>query len=114
MTRHIEDGFTSKCNYEQAVEIATLAVAIETEFTQGLSITHVPTGWEAIELLTILRFDLLLLSADVPDMSPWELADKVRHFWPWQRWALVAPNATDADFRLAGERGASGVFTRLS
>lgn len=72
------------------------------------------TGCEAIELLKVLRFDLLLVANGLPDMSVWSFAETVRHHWPWQRWAMLAPGASTTEVRLAGERGAVGVFDELS
>jgi CheY-like chemotaxis protein len=94
--------------------ISALCVALIEEPPIGVHLTSVDTGAKAIELLRILRFDLVLLSASVPDMSPWQLAAQIRRFWPWQRWALVAPEAADADIRRAGELGAVAVLDHVS
>jgi len=91
-----------------------LAVALQPlEPSMGFSISYASTGREAFELLKVLRFDLLVVSPDLPDMSVWTLVETVKQFWPWQRWALVAPQASDEMVKLAGEQGAIGVFSKF-
>jgi len=79
----------------------------------GFSISYASSGREAFELLRVLRFDLLVVSPDLPDMSVWTLVESVKQFWPWQRWALVAPQAADEIVKRAGEQGAIGVFSKF-
>jgi hypothetical protein len=57
-----------------------------------------------------MSFDLILISRDVFDVGPWELAEQIRKFWPWQRWALLATTPTPEETRMAGELGAIGIF----
>src|ERR1700722_19293323 len=40
--------------------------------------SHVESGREALGMLKLLRFHLLLASLDVPDMRPWELFQRAR------------------------------------
>jgi hypothetical protein len=74
------------------------------------NLTYAATGCEAVELLRVMAFDIVLVSRDVFDMGPWDLAESIRKFWPWQRWALLAQNPTPEEVRLAGELGAMGIF----
>jgi hypothetical protein len=74
------------------------------------NLTYAATGYEAVELLRVMSFDMVLISRDVFDMGPWDLAESIRKFWPWQRWALLAPSASAEEVRSAGELGAIGVF----
>jgi hypothetical protein len=74
------------------------------------NLTYAATGYEAIELLRVMSFDIVLISRDVFDMGPWDLAESIRKYWPWQRWALLAPSATPDEVRQAGELSAMGVF----
>jgi hypothetical protein len=72
-------------------------------------VIQVTTGLEAVQLLSILHFDVVLLAL-LPDTAAWDLAETIRYFWPWQRWALVAADVTPDDERRAVELGACGVF----
>jgi hypothetical protein len=72
------------------------------------------TATEALELLKIVRFELLLVGSAIPDMSTRDFAATMRRFWPWQRWALIDVDATESDVQEAGELGAIGVFDCLS
>jgi hypothetical protein len=78
------------------------------------NLTYAATGYEAVELLRVMSFDMILVCRDVFDMGPWDLAEAIRKYWPWQRWALLAPTPTAEEVRLAGELGAIGVFASTS
>ncbi len=51
----------------------------------------------AIELLRMLRFDLVLTADHLPDMPVWQFVSRMRAAWPWQKWALVSSHLTDFD-----------------
>jgi DNA-binding NarL/FixJ family response regulator len=93
---------------------AILAVGLNlTGEHAALNVRTVPIAREALKLLRRLRFDLVLVAWELPDMSPWDLAATIRHFWPWQRWMLIGSDLDDANQRRACELGASGVFDSI-
>jgi CheY-like chemotaxis protein len=51
----------------------------------------------AIELLRMLRFDLVLTADHLPDMPVWQFVSRMRAAWPWQKWALVSSHLTEFD-----------------
>ena len=51
----------------------------------------------AIELMRMLRFDLVLTSDRLPDMPVWQFVRRFRTAWPWQKWALVSSHLTEQD-----------------
>ena len=60
----------------------------------GLDITAASTGAEALALLRLISFDLLLAGQEIPDMTVWALIRVVRARWPQQRWALLGRGLT--------------------
>jgi CheY-like chemotaxis protein len=56
---------------------------------QPTEVFTVRTGREAIELLRLARFDLVLLSTALPDLPLWNLVKRIRAAWPAQKWALL-------------------------
>jgi hypothetical protein len=78
-----------------------------------IDLSIAPTAAEALELLKVVRFELLLVGSAIPDMSRRDFAATVRRFWPWQRWALIDVDATESDVREAGGLGAIGVLDCL-
>jgi DNA-binding response OmpR family regulator len=73
-------------------------------------VSHVDTAEKAVELLKVLKFDLVAIGHDVPDATPWQLARKVRSSWPWQKWALVAHEMDHEDEIMARSLGAVAIF----
>jgi DNA-binding response OmpR family regulator len=51
----------------------------------------------AIELLRMLRFDLVLAADRLPDMPAFQFIRRLRTAWPWQKWALVSSRLSIAD-----------------
>jgi len=51
----------------------------------------------AIELLRILRFDLVVTSDRLSDMPVWQFVKRIRSAWPWQKWALISKQLTEHD-----------------
>jgi CheY-like chemotaxis protein len=47
------------------------------------------SGRRAIDMLRLVRFDLLLVSLNLPDMLVWNFMRHVKTNWPQQKWALV-------------------------
>lgn len=74
------------------------------------AISFAKTGQSAIGFLAITSVDLVVIDSRLPDMSPWDLVAKLRLAWPWQKWALVGMELTDADEARARELGVTGVF----
>jgi CheY-like chemotaxis protein len=50
----------------------------------------VQSGRRAIDMLRLVRCDLLLVSFHLPDMSIWNFLRHIKTNWPQQKWALVS------------------------
>jgi CheY-like chemotaxis protein len=74
------------------------------------SFFHAESGTKALELLRILRFDLLVTGDSLPDMAMSQLIRRVRVAWPWQKWAMVGSMLTSQDEIVARSLGAMAVF----
>jgi DNA-binding NarL/FixJ family response regulator len=96
---------------EHPTHLSALAVAMAAD-SMRMSATHVSSGQDAIELLKMLRFDIALISSDLPDMPPWTLARTIKIHWSWTKWALIAPDASAEDFLRTCELGAIAVLDR--
>jgi len=70
------------------------------------------TGRRAIELLRMLKFDLVVISHPLPDMPAWNLNQRIRMTMPWQKWALVGSEISQRDELMARSLGVVGMFDR--
>jgi len=59
--------------------------------------TVVDSARSAIELLRILRYDLVVTSDQLPDMPVFQFVRRMRAAWPWQKWALVSSRLSTQD-----------------
>jgi hypothetical protein len=82
----------------------------ETGPSGGPSFFHADSGKKALELLRMLRFDLLVTGDRLPDMPVSHLIGRVRAAWPWQKWAMVGASITTQDEIVARTLGAVAVF----
>jgi CheY-like chemotaxis protein len=73
-------------------------------------VSNVVSGKQAVEMLRMGKFDLVAIGHDVSDMTPWQLARKVRLACPWQKWAYVARDVDHEDEILARSLGAVAIF----
>jgi hypothetical protein len=76
----------------------------------GVSFFHADSGKKALELLRMLRFDLLVTGDRLPDMPIGHFLRRVRVAWPWQKWAMVGSSLTTQDEIAARTLGAMAVF----
>jgi hypothetical protein len=76
----------------------------------GVSFFHADSGKKALELLRMLRFDLLVTGDRLPDMPIGHFLRRVRVAWPWQKWAMVGSSITAEDEIAARALGAMAVF----
>jgi hypothetical protein len=74
------------------------------------SFFHADSGKKAMELLRMLRFDLLVTGDRLPDMPVSQFIRRVRIAWPWQKWAMVGSVITTQDEIAARTLGAIAVF----
>ena len=74
------------------------------------SFFHADSGKKALELMRMLRFDLLVTGDRLPDMPVGHLIRRVRAAWPWQKWAMVGASITTQDEIVARTLGALAVF----
>ena len=61
------------------------------------SCTATDSARSAIELLRILRFDLVITADHLPDMPVWQFVKRMRAAWPWQKWAMFSSRLTERD-----------------
>jgi len=100
---------TQTCPGASALGVGLMPAQLPREAPAEFAVSLASSGGQAIELMKVLRFDLLLVSPTLPDMTVWRFAETVRQFWPWQRWMLVTNEATPDHVRCAGEHGAAGI-----
>jgi CheY-like chemotaxis protein len=55
----------------------------------ALDYRAVQSGRRAIDMLRLVRCDLLLVNLHLPDLSVWNFMRHVKTNWPQQKWALV-------------------------
>jgi hypothetical protein len=70
-------------------------------------LTNADTGREALGMLKLLRFRLLLANLDVPDMPPWELFARARRAQARLQCALVDDRLILDDERRIRQTGAA-------
>src|SRR5687768_11885674 len=92
-----------------AVLAVCLPALAEDDAGDGISLCHAGSGREALELLRVLRFDLVLVGRDLPDGPLWCFVREVQSVWPWQRWALVAPRLSEREEREARMLGVAQI-----
>lgn len=51
----------------------------------------------AVELLRMLRFDLVITADQLPDLPVWQFVQRMRAAWPWQKWALASSSLNPRD-----------------
>src|SRR5690349_13517958 len=61
---------------------------------EAISFCSADSGLKALEMARLLRFDLVLASAAIPDVPLWTLVGKIKAGCYWQKWALVAEEIT--------------------
>ena len=76
----------------------------------GLDVQYAASGREAIELLRVLRFDLVLTGQALPDMSAAMLLARVRTAWPWQKSVLVCSELSESQERQARSLGVVSIL----
>ena len=74
--------------------------------------SHADNGQEALGMLKLLRFRLLVASLDVPDMPPWELFDEARQAQARLQCILLDERFTPEDEQRVREAGA-GAFASI-
>jgi hypothetical protein len=88
--------------------VLSIGLAPEVEF-EGIKLTRAASPRDVIEMLRVLDFSLLLVSASAQDVATWKLIDTVRRYWPQLRWVLLTENCSDEEEILARSLGASSV-----
>jgi DNA-binding NarL/FixJ family response regulator len=76
------------------------------------SFSQADSGAEALEMLRLLRFQLLVASLDIPDMQPWELFLKARRAQARLQCVLLDERMTHQDERRVRQVGA-GAFASI-
>jgi len=88
--------------------VLSIGLDPEIEF-EGIKLTRAASPRDVIEMLRVLDFGLLLVTAGAQDTATWKLVDTVRRYWPHLRWALFTENCSDEEEILARSLGASSV-----
>lgn len=68
------------------------------------------TGLAGLDMLHLLRFDLVVVSSKLPDMSLWAFVRRMRRTWSWQKWVLVSDHLGPNDEIRARALGALAVL----
>lgn len=68
------------------------------------------TGVRAIELLRMLKFDLVVIGQQLADMPVWNLVKRIRMTLPRQKWAFVGRDIGQREEVMARSMGVVGVF----
>ena len=68
------------------------------------------TGGRAIELLRMLKFDLVVIGQKLADMPVWNLVQRMRMAMPNQKWAFVGRGIGTREEVMARSLGVVGVF----
>jgi DNA-binding response OmpR family regulator len=78
---------------------SVLAVGLpESELNDSaVACTTADTARSAIELLRMLRFDLVITADQLPDMPVWQFVQRMKSAWPWQKWAMVSSRLNERD-----------------
>ena len=76
----------------------------------GTQFVHARSARQAIELLRVMRIDLVVTSTMLPDASAWLFVQKLKRGWPWQKWVLVGNALGARDELTARALGVLAVF----
>jgi len=92
------------CDLQPSLLLIGIAPCRRRTAAAGIHIAR--TLREAIALLRIIRFDLLVIGLDDPKLGVWDLVHRVLAAWSQQRWILASSRVTTKDEVLARSRGA--------
>lgn len=97
---------------QQTASILAVCVDESTvkEVSGGESFLSANSARQAIDLLRMLRFDLLITGKDLPDMPVFSFVSKVKSAWPWQKWALVSSDLTATEEVIVRTLGVTRIF----
>jgi len=91
-----------------------LAVCVDentaNEISGGAGFLTATSGRQAIDLLRMLKFDLLITGTQLPDMNVFGFVSRVKTAWPWQKWAMVARHLNPQDEVVARTLGVVRIF----
>jgi hypothetical protein len=87
-----------------------LQEAHQTPADLPVELTQADCTRRAIEMLRVMRFDLLLVALR-SSSPPWNFVQAARRCWPGQKWMLVGPDdVSDRDEITARSLGATSVL----
>jgi DNA-binding NarL/FixJ family response regulator len=97
---------------QQTVSILAVCVDESTvkSVSGGQSFLSASSARQAIDLLRMLRFDLLITGKHLPDMPVFNFVSKVKSAWPWQKWALVSSDLTSQEEVIVRTLGVLRIF----
>ncbi len=87
-----------------------VGIAVDLGPMPGIDFHRVASAREAIAMIRILDFHLLLSGRHIPDQSIWSLIRNVRALRPKQRWVLIAEGVTPQEEIDARAMGALAVL----
>ena len=109
-------GFTARvatkteCSMRDHDQPQVLTVGCDDVPENGTSFFSAESGKRALELLRMLRFDLVVTRSELADGPALNLIQKMRTAWPWQKWALVAGDCSVHDEITARTLGVTRIF----
>lgn len=92
-------------------EPAILGVCLENTLDTPMGdFLHADSAHRALELLRLMRFELLLTGDRLADMPLETFIVRVKRTWPWQRWVLVTGSSDHRQELLARSLGVMAVI----
>jgi len=77
---------------------------------EALSFCATDSAQKSLEMMRLMRFDLVLVSPSIPDASLWTLLGKVKAGCYWQKWALVTDTLSERDELKARMLGCTAIL----
>jgi hypothetical protein len=88
--------------------VLSIGLAPSREFS-GIAMTRAASPREVIEMLRIMEFNLLLVSATAEDSAIWNLMGVIQRHWPELRWVLITDDCSNQEEIMARSLGAASV-----
>jgi hypothetical protein len=92
------------CETEPSLLFVSVPINRRCTTTTGFYSAATPS--EAIAMLRVIDFDLLVVGLDDPKFAVWEFLQRALAVWSEQRWILASSRVTTNDEVLARSRGA--------
>lgn len=95
---------------DQCARVLLVSVPAPRDVAEGLSLRSTATAAGAAAEMRAHRFDLLVVSTELPDLPVWTLLRRVRAARPSQKWALASDVIVDREEIEARSLGALAIL----